>query len=70
MSRGMSEYETRPGPSPGEEWRGRSSPARYEDSGGLSPGLLLAGLAAVGLGVLAWYYLGPDLKRYMKIRNM
>jgi len=27
-------------------------------------------LAVVGLGVLAWSYLGPDLKRYMKIRSM
>ncbi len=32
--------------------------------------LALAGLAAVGLGVLAWYYLGPDIKRYLKIRSM
>jgi hypothetical protein len=34
------------------------------------PGLLLAGLAAVGLGALAWYYLGPDLRRYIKISRM
>lgn len=33
-------------------------------------GLLLAGLAVVGLGALALYYLGPDLRRYLKIRNM
>jgi hypothetical protein len=33
-------------------------------------GLTLAGLAAVGLGGLAWYYLGPDLRRYLKIRHM
>jgi hypothetical protein len=30
----------------------------------------LTGLAVVGLGALAWYYLGPDLRRYLKIRNM
>ena len=30
----------------------------------------VVGLAAVGLGLLAWYSFGPDLKRYMKIRNM
>ena len=35
-----------------------------------SSGMLLAGLALVGVGALAWYYLGPDLIRYMKIRNM
>jgi hypothetical protein len=33
-------------------------------------GLLLAGLAVVGFGALALYYLGPDLRRYLKIRNM
>jgi hypothetical protein len=35
-----------------------------------SSGMLLAGLALVGVGALAWYYLGPDLIRYMKIRSM
>ena len=34
------------------------------------PGLLLAGLAAFGLGALAWYYFGPDLRRYLKISRM
>jgi hypothetical protein len=34
------------------------------------PGLLLAGLAALGVGVWAWYYFGPDLRRYLKIRSM
>ncbi|HLH28490.1 MAG TPA: hypothetical protein VKW77_06215 [Acidimicrobiales bacterium] len=33
-------------------------------------GFLIAGLAAIGLGVLAWQYLGPDLRRYLKIRSM
>jgi hypothetical protein len=33
-------------------------------------GLLLAGLAALGVGALAWYYFGPDVRRYLKIRNM
>lgn len=33
-------------------------------------GWLLAGLAALGLGALAWYYLGPDLRRYIKISRM
>jgi hypothetical protein len=30
----------------------------------------VAGLVAVGLGVLAWYYLGPDLRRYIKMERM
>jgi hypothetical protein len=42
---------------------------RTHRGGGVS-GWLLAGLALAGLGAAAWYYLGPDLKRYMKIRNM
>jgi hypothetical protein len=32
--------------------------------------LLLIGLVGVGLGLLAWNYLGPDLRRYLKIRSM
>jgi hypothetical protein len=43
---------------------------REQDSRGVSPGWLLAGVALVGLGVLAWYYLEPDLRRYLKIRSM
>ncbi len=34
------------------------------------PGLLLAGLAALGVGIWAWYYFGPDVRRYLKIRSM
>jgi hypothetical protein len=33
-------------------------------------GVVVAGVVVVGLGVLAWTYLGPDLRRYMKIHNM
>ena len=33
-------------------------------------GLLIAGLLVLGAGALAWYYLGPDFRRYMKIRAM
>jgi hypothetical protein len=32
--------------------------------------LLLAGVAVVGVGLLTWHYLGPDLKRYLKIHSM
>jgi hypothetical protein len=34
------------------------------------PGLLLAGLAALGLGVLAWYYFGPKPRRHIKVARM
>ncbi len=33
-------------------------------------GLLVTGLVALGLGVLAWNYFGPDLRRYIKIERM
>ena len=29
--------------------------------------LLVAGAVVVGLGVLAWVYLGADLKRYLEV---
>jgi hypothetical protein len=43
---------------------------RSRPGGLLSNPWLIGGLAAVGLGALAWYYLGPDLRRYLKIRSM
>jgi hypothetical protein len=49
---------------------GRSILERRSDSRGPSAGLLIAGVVVVGLGILAWSYLGPDLRRYMKIRSM
>ena len=61
---GMRQY-----PSPEEERRGGYAVSER----GFGPpqgALLLVGLGAIGLGFLAWYYLGPDLVRYMKIRNM
>jgi glutamine synthetase adenylyltransferase len=30
----------------------------------------IAGLAILGMGLLAGYYLGPDLMRYIRIRRM
>jgi hypothetical protein len=35
-----------------------------------SNGLLFAGIAVIALGAVAWHYLGPDFRRYMKIRDM
>lgn len=55
----------------GDDWRSdyaRLAPRR--DGGGLPRGLLVTGLVMVGLGVLAWRYIGPDLRRYIKISNM
>lgn len=31
---------------------------------------LAAGLVAVGVGIVTWSYLGPDLRRYLKIHSM
>ena len=57
------------------ELQGQNRPAEQGSSrggGSLLPssGLLIGGLAVVALGWLAWSYLGPDLIRYLKIRNM
>lgn len=54
----------------GGELRERARPIRRHEKRGISPGLLIAGAAVVGLGWLAWNYLGPDLRRYMKIHSM
>jgi hypothetical protein len=70
MSRMASEPRARYSRHPADEWRGPPSYPPPGYGGGVSPVVVLAGLAAVGLGVLAWHYLGPDLVRYMKIREM
>jgi hypothetical protein len=58
-------------PRQGEEWRaGYPPPGRSRDYGGPPLGLVVTGLVVVGLGVMAWYYLGPDLRRYLKIEQM
>jgi hypothetical protein len=57
-------------PEPVEDW-GRSVMGRPRHvSRGPSTGLLIAGAAAIGLAYLTWTYLGPDLRRYMKIHSM
>jgi hypothetical protein len=68
MSRLESENAGRMTRSQEGEWRGPPLRTRGQESS--SGSWLLVGLAVVGLGVLAWSYLGPDLKRYMKIRDM
>ena len=71
MARERTEYEGSVSRIPEEQWRWRSPVARREERRGGPSGWLLAGLIAVGVvGGLAWYYLGPDLRRYLKIRNM
>ena len=53
------------------DWQDRAAPAvRRSDSGGLSPGLMVAGLAALALGAWAIYHFGPDLQRYIKMERM
>jgi hypothetical protein len=66
----MAEHQAPSYPAPQGNWQGGYAPAERQDSGGLPAGLLIGGLVVVGLGLLAWYYMGPDLVRYMKIRNM
>ncbi len=49
----------------------RYLPRRWQpERRGPSAGVVVAGIVVVGLGVLAWTYMGPDLKRYMKIHSM
>jgi hypothetical protein len=64
-------YESqRSAPRYGEDWRAYPPAVMPQERGGLSLGLILTGVAALGLGLVAWTYLGPDLRRYLKIRNM
>jgi hypothetical protein len=56
--------------SAGDDLRERVGLARRDRPGGLSPGMLITGAVVIGLGYLAWSYLAPDLRRYLKIHNM
>jgi hypothetical protein len=52
-----------------EDHRRRYGAEERHTRGGL-PGWVVGGLVVAGLGALAWYYLGPGLRRYLKIRSM
>ncbi len=54
----------------GDGWGRRAPLAERERDEGPPVSWLVAGVVVVGLGVLAWTYLGPDLKRYLKISSM
>ena len=56
--------------SAGDDWRERVGLPRRAEPSGPSPALLITGAVVIGLGFLAWTYLGPDLKRYLKIHSM
>lgn len=51
-------------------WGERLGLAERERDDGPPLEWIIAGVVVVGLGVLAWSYLGPDLKRYLKIQSM
>jgi hypothetical protein len=60
-------YRTAPRAS--EEWdtrypRHSSWPERHSSS------LVITGLVVLGMGAVLWNYLGPDLRRYLKLRSM
>jgi hypothetical protein len=48
----------------------RRDERRSSNDGGGVPGWLITGLVVAGLGYFAWKFIGPDLRRYMKIRSM
>lgn len=54
----------------GAEWGERPSLTGREETFGVPRGMLVAGAVAVGAGLLAWHFLGPDVRRYLKIHSM
>ncbi len=52
------------------EWVGSQLPARPREQGGSALRFLVTGLVIAGLGLWAWNYFGPDLRRYLKIKSM
>jgi hypothetical protein len=51
-------------------WWRQSSLARRSEFELPHAGWLIAGLAVLCLGAVTWYYIGNDIRRYMKIRAM
>lgn len=51
-------------------WELRSPLVRKGRDDGPPVGWIVAGVVALGLGYMAWTYLGPDLRRYLKIHSM
>jgi hypothetical protein len=54
----------------GDDLRERTGLSSRTERDGSAAGLLITGAVIIGLGYLAWTYLGPDLKRYLKIHSM
>ncbi|MDR3638159.1 MAG: hypothetical protein P4L84_30425 [Isosphaeraceae bacterium] len=54
----------------GHLWGDRPSVPRRAGLGRSETAWLIAGLVAVGVGYLAWSYLGPDIRRYQKLHSM
>ena len=70
MSRSLTEQLGFSSGSEGEHWWERSPLARRTEPAEPAHRLMVAGLVVLGLGCLAWYFVGPDVRRYMKIRSM
>lgn len=62
--------EMRRGYLPPQEASDRSSSSQWMENRGISTGWALFGLAAVALGIFAFYHFEPDFRRYMKIKRM
>jgi hypothetical protein len=54
----------------GDRWRERLPIPGRSEPAGPPRSLVITGLVAVGLGLLAWHYIGRDLRRYLKIYSM
>jgi hypothetical protein len=70
MSIGTYENRRHYEPAMNDEWDESRLTTRRSEFTGSSLALPVAALVALGLGALAWYYLGPDLRRYLKLRSM
>jgi hypothetical protein len=70
----MSEFDVEAVPRPycpTEEQNRSSAEVMFaRDHSRSGPNWLLLGLAVAGLGAFAWYSFGPDLVRYMKLRQI